>query len=92
MTRPAFALYAAGACAAACAILTAEVALWWPTGLCVFVATFLYSAADSLRDAQHARERAARPQGPQPPTVKPCCAFWAASGTVHTGFCTRSSE
>lgn len=87
MTRLAFACYAAGATSAACAILTAEVALWIPTGLLVFVATFLYAVADSLRDAAYARERAARPPGPNEPHVRPCCAFWAASGTVHGNLC-----
>lgn len=86
----AVAAYTAGACAAAFAIITAEVALWWPTALLVVSATAFYGLGDYQRDAHQAardREEAARPQGPNPPTIKPCCAFWQASGTIHGNLC-----
>jgi len=67
MTRTAFALYATGALAAGSAIVAAQGALWWPAAVLVFIATFLYAAADrdreyarAAKEQQEARERAVR--------------------------------
>lgn len=91
MTRLAFALYAAGAVAAGSAIVAAQGALWWPAAVLVFIATFLYAAADRDREYARAREQAARPPGPNTPTWAICCAFWDTSGTIHGPDCTRSA-
>ncbi|MFF3398271.1 hypothetical protein ACFYW6_07130 [Streptomyces sp. NPDC002659] len=69
--------------------------MWWPVALLVISATAFYGLGEALRDAHHAardREQAARPGGPNPPAVKPCCTFWAASGTVHTAYCRNFKE
>ena len=70
MTRRALALYLTGGTAAGSAIVAAQGALWWPAAVLVFIATFLYAAADrdreyarAAKEAQEAAERAARPAG-----------------------------
>jgi len=84
MTRRALTLYLAGATAAGSAIVAAQGALWWPAAVLVFIATFLYAAADREREYarahQEAQERAARPPGPNIPTWAPCCDYWIHSG------------
>ena len=95
MTRRALALYLAGATAAGSAIVAAQGALWWPAAVLVFIATFLYAAADREREyaraRQEAQERAARPDPPHTPSWAVCCQFWHASGTIHGPDCTRSA-
>ena len=93
MTRRALALYTAGALAAGSAIVAAQGGLWWPAAVLVFIATFLYAAADREREYARALEEAARPPGPHTPTWAPCCDYWIHSaGMAHNPReCTRSS-